>query len=654
MATVRKGIDWGAASPQISQREEITFVLGDKIHFRHFVRVLLSLLVPTYVLFRALFGPTESRPEAAVIVAAILSYVFLGNVAGKSKSTLSSAWDWFLAFFAVVIAAYIFWSGGVFGIRTEYFTTEIFGQTIAIDGVAGTAMLLMVLEANRRTLGWVLVIFIGVFIAYIPLRPYLPGILGGTSIPWESYVLQMFSENFGIYGDGTAIMMTAVFIFLMFGAVMLESRVGSFFTSLANGWVGHQYGGAAKVTVVASGMLGTVNSSGLAEVCTTGPITIPMMKASGFKPWDAAAIETVASTGGSWTPPIMAAAAYFMAQYLNIPYGKICLYAAPPAILFYVAVFVGVHCKAKKEGLRGLNKADLPSPIRVLKEGGYLLLPVVAMIALLIMDYSISRVGLVAIAGVLILSFFKKVTRLGPMNILSAFAETTHSTVIVSTTMILTGVLTAVVDVTGLGLQISMAMEHLAGGSLVVGLLISGAIAFVLGMPLPPLIVYIYGVVFMIPALVDLGANPVAAHLFFLYWGVLGTITPPVCTTSFAAAAIAGAPMMKTGWTATKMAYVAYLLPFLFVFNPALILQNVSWGDILPLLMAFVGVCILAAGIEGYFFGQRSTAEKAVILIIGACLILGLIWYAVGYAALGMLVLTVLALRWRQARRSNV
>jgi TRAP transporter 4TM/12TM fusion protein len=651
MATIRKGIEWDKGSPAPGEREEINYVQGKKTDFRTILRVLLSIMIPFYILFRSFWGSPDSHIEAALFVAMILCYVFL--IPKKQKSVWRSVTDWFLVLVSVAIGIYVVWSYGVFFPHTEYFAVEILGSDIAVDTVAGTILLLLVLEANRRALGWVLVILVGIFVVYIPARPFLPGFLYGTPISWDVYILQMFSKGSGIYGTGTEVLVGTIFLFMMFGAIMIESRVGSFFTSLANGLVGNQTGGPAKVAVLTSAMIGTVNSSGLASAATTGPITIPMMKASGFKPHDAAAIEAVAATGGSFTPPVMGSTAYLMCQFLEIPYGKLIFFAAPVAFLYYVAVYVSVDAKARRGNLLGLPKDLLPSAMQCLKEGWHLIVPVIVMVALLTMGFSISRVGFVAIAGMLIMSFVRKETRLSPMRMLSMFSVATRATTLICTTMILVGVLISVVDVTGLGLTLSMMVEKLAGGNLLVGLILSAIVAFILGIPLPPLMVYLYGVVFMIPALIDMGANPLAAHMFFFYYGTISPITPPVCVTAFATAAIADAPMMKTGWTATKMAYTALLLPFLFVFNPALLLQGVTWADVVPLLLAFVGICILSTGIEGYFLGPRSVVERILLIATGLGMIFILVWQWVGYAGLIVFVLwgASTVLRERKSRR---
>jgi TRAP transporter 4TM/12TM fusion protein len=655
MAVVRRGVEWEKAGPaSLTLREEVAYVLGKVGGLRSLLKVLLSIAIPIFILFRAFYGPTDAHLESGIFVGMVLCYVFLSSKSKGAMPVWRSIIDWTLFALSAAIAIYIVWSAGVYGNFTGFFTVEVFGINTPVDVFAGTIMLLLVLEANRRDMGWALLIFVGIFVAYIPLRPYLPGFLGGTPIQWDAYIAQMFAVGQGIYGQGTDVLISTVFLFLMFGAIMVESRVGAFFTSLANSLVGGQTGGAGKVTVVASGMLGAINASGLSEVVTTGPITIPMMKAAGFKPEDAAAIEVVASTGGSWTPPIMGAAAYLMAVYLKIPYAQLCLDVLPAAFLYFLAVFIGVHCKAKKEGLGGVPKAQLPATLRVLAEGWHLLIPVAIMVLLLILNYSVSRVGVAAVVGTLIFSFVKKETRMSPIRILSSLAEATRATTIVSTTMILVGVVIAVVDVTGIGLTLSMVVEKASGGSLIIGLLISAAVAFILGLPLPPLLVYLYGVIFMIPALIDLGANPLSAHLFFFWWGVIGTITPPVCVTAFAAAAIAGAPLMKTGWVTTKMAYVAYLLPFLMVFSPSLILQGVTWAHIPTLLVAVVGVVICTTGVEGYLFGTRSYRERLLIIASGAGMIFMPVWLPVGFVGIGLLALMVLIFRSQQRKKRGV
>ena len=645
--TRRKGIAWQTVSPPKGEREEITFFFSQKKDFRAFLITLLSLVLPAFILFRGYFGATDARLERGVVVSLVLCYVFLRHRLGGKPLQERLVWlswvDWFLVFLSAAIGSYVVWSTIIIGLYNAFFSIKIFGQEVPVDVIMGTLLLVLVLEANRRVMGWTLVIFVGVFLVYIPFRPYIPGPLGGAPLSWNQFVLQMFSEEGGIYGTGTSVLIDMVFLFLMFGAIMLESRAGDFFTSLANGFVGHQTGGSAKVSVAASAMFASVSGSAIGNVSTTGPITIPVMKAAGFKPSDAAAIEAVASTGGGITPPIMGAGAFLMAEFLGIPYGKIIVFAAMPAFAFYVAVFSSVHWKAKKEGLIGMSKVDIPSVKRVLLEGGYLVLPLITMVILLILGYSISRVGFVAVVSMVLLSFIKKETRMSPLRLVSAMSHTTRSTVIVSTALILIGVVISVVETSGVGLSISMMAYEFSGGSLLKGLLLAAVIAFVLGLPLPAMITYLYGVVFVIPMLIKLGANPLAAHMFFYYYGILGNLTPPVCITAFTAAAIAQAPMMKTGWKATKIGFMAYLLPFLFVFNPALLLQGGTLSDIPPLLLAFLGIIVCTTGLEGYFLKECKHLERVFLIAIGLCMILGLIWPLAAYTSIGILILYVVA-----------
>jgi TRAP transporter 4TM/12TM fusion protein len=417
--------------------------------------------------------------------------------------------------------------------------------------------------------------------------------------------------------------------------------VGAFFYAFAHSLVGDRTGGAAKATVIASSLVGMVSMSGIGNAATVGAITIPIMKKTGFSSVDAAAIEAVGSTGGVIMPPVMGAVAFLIAQYLGISYGKIVVFAAPPAIMYYTALFAAAHWKARRGGLKGIPRADLPSLKQVVKEGWHLSLPLIALIIMMIMGFSVARCGFVAVIGMILLSFVRKETRMKPVDVVGALGDTSRGAAVVASTLILVGVVTGVVNGSGLGVTISLLTEKLAGGSILIALGIAAVTALVLGLALSGMIVYLYGAVFVIPTLIDLGANPLSAHLFFLYYGTLGNITPPVCVTAFTAAAIAGAPMMKTGFVATKIAFVVFLIPFLFVLNPVIILQGFSWSSVPILALGFVGVLVCAAGAEGYFLKNLSILERALFLFSGLSLLAGAAWTAGLFIGSGVLLIMI-------------
>ncbi len=406
---------------------------------------------------------------------------------------------------------------------------------------------------------------------------------------------------------------------MFFGIVMMEAKAGNFLISLGHAAVGHYRGGTAKMAIVSSSLMGTMTGSPSANVAICGAFTIPMMKETGYPPTYAAAIETVASNGGAIMPPVMATMAFLMAAYVGVPYSKIMVYAAVPALLYYVSLFFSVDLKAKSLNLRGQPRESLPSVRTVLLEGGYLLIPLCLMIYLLLGGYSVTLVGFVSVVAMFFLTFARKETRFTARGVLSMLEAVMKSAIGVSIACISVGLVIGPIASSGLGMRLSNMVLELSGGSQVVLLMLAAVVTFILGLAMTPIIIYIIMLTFIIPAMIQAGIPPVAAHLFVIYWSITESLTPPVCIAAFTAAAIAGSPPMRTGWVATRLGLVTFLLPFAFTFNPSLLLGlQGTWSEFtFAFISALVGTLLIAIGTEQFFLRKAYAYETGLAFLGG-------------------------------------
>ncbi len=468
----------------------------------------------------------------------------------------------------------------------------------------GTLFCLFVFEACRRTIGSLLAALAAVFVAYAFVGPWLPGILQHGGFSFHRVVHQMYLSVEGIFGIAIGVSSTYVYLFILFGAFLNKSGTTKLFANLALAMAGHTPGGPAKVGVIASGLMGTIQGSSAANVAATGMFTIPLMKSIGLKRHFAAAVEAVASLGGMYLPPVMGSSAFIMAEYLNMPYGYVAAGAILPALLYYAAVYLQVHLRAKKEGLVGIPRNRLPALKLVVLQYGHLVLPIVILVAMMIMKFTVLFSAFFSIIAVVILSYLRRNTRMGLRKIIEALELGAINTLSTAIACAVVGYIVGGVGLTGLGLLFTQAIVNLAQGMILPTLLLAACASLFLSMGLPTTSVYIISATLVAPALIEVGVTPLAAHLFCYYWGGVSGITPPVALTAYVGAGIAGANVMKTGFTAMRLGIAAYLVPFYYVFWPALI----HWDQypIFDVAMAVVGgvaavICMAIIG-ERYLF----------------------------------------------------
>ena len=489
-----------------------------------------------------------------------------------------------------------------------------------MDNVEGTVTVLLVLEATRRTLGIALPILALLFIAYALGGPWLPGPLRHKGLTYEILIDQTFFTTEGLFGIPLGVAASYVILFIIFGAFLEQSGAGQFFMNFANSIAGGQRGGPGKVSVVSSSMFGTISGSAVANVMVDGWLTIPMMKRTGFKPEAAAAIEAVASTGGQIMPPVMGAASFVMAEFLGVPYSHIMLAAAIPAIFYYGTLFAAIHFNAGRNGLKGIPKSELPKMGVIMRRQGHLLVPVLVIFWLLLLGYTATYAAIISTASVVVVSWFRAESRITLRRALQAFRDGAQQTVPVAMATATAGIMIGVILQTGLAIRFTSFLVDFAGGSLFLALVITMLAAIILGTALPTTPAYIMLAALLIPALIKLGVPPLAAHMFAFYFGCLSAVTPPECLAVYAAASISRCSVWAAGWHAMRFAAAGFIVPFFFVYYPALLFQG-SWGEITQAVVSGgVGVVFLAAGLEGYLFRRATWLERA--LFVAAALLL--------------------------------
>jgi TRAP transporter 4TM/12TM fusion protein len=489
------------------------------------------------------------------------------------------------------------------------------------DMLVGELAILLTLEATRRTIGAALPIVAIAFLAYGLTGPWLPGWLYHRGLSLEIAIDQTFFTTEGLFGVPLSVAGTYVILFIIFGAFLEKSGAGQFFMNFANAIAGGARGGPGKVAVVSSSLFGTISGSAVANVMVDGWLTIPMMKKTGFKPEAAAAIEAVASTGGQIMPPIMGAAAFVMAEFQGVSYTQVMIAAAIPALFYYGALFAAIHFNAVRTGLKGIPREELPVLAYIIVRQGHLFLPVVILLGLLVLGFTPTYGAIMATAGVIVISWLRRGTGLGWTDCIAALREGAANTVPVAMACATAGIVIGIVLQTGLALRFTAFLVEFAGGSLVPALLITMVAGILLGMGMPTTPAYIMQAALLVPAITKLGVAPMAAHMFAFYFSCLSAVTPPVALAVYAAAAIGGANLWRSGIQAVKFAAAGFIVPFFFVYNPSLLFSG-PWEEILrAVLTGSIGVVALAGALEGHFLRTARWIERALLLVAALLLI---------------------------------
>jgi TRAP transporter 4TM/12TM fusion protein len=521
--------------------------------------------------------------------------------------------------------------------KYEEFTNRIIyiDELTFWDRFWGVVAVLIVFEATRRVLGWALPLTALGFIAYAAFISH---------VKFPILMEQLYLSTEGIFGSTLGVSASYVMLFVLFGAFMEKSGTGQLFMDFALSIAGGTAGGPGKVSVISSSLFGTVSGSAVANVMVDGPLTIPLMKRSGFRPPFAAAVEATASTGGQIMPPVMGAAAFVMAEFLAVPYAQVALWALIPAILYYVAVFAAVHFEAKRHGLHGVPKSELPRLGRVMVERGHLFVPIGVILTGLMLGYSAPLTALAGALACLPMALLRRITRagIGWKSVLDALEEGAKNTLSVAMACACAGIVIGVVTATGLGIVFTQFVVGLAQNALVLALVLTALAGIVLGMGMPTTPAYIMMVALLVPALIKLGAPVPAAHMFAFYFAILSAITPPVALAVYAAASLAKSDLWASGWAAVRVGAAGFIVPFMFVYEPALIMIN-GWAQfhvsLLACVSAVLGCVCLAAGLHGYLLAPARLWERAVLVCAALLLIAPeLISSLVGLGLLGLVM----------------
>lgn len=493
-----------------------------------------------------------------------------------------------------------------------------------LDKVAFLVMTLVILEIARRTTGLALTVTAAIALIYLMfLGPYMPGIFRhrGYSLSRVAPFLLFSSE--GVYGSALGTSASFIMLFVLFGDMLEAAGAGKFFIDIAYGIAGRFRGGPAKTAVVSSALMGCVSGSSIANVVTTGTFTIPLMVSSGYKKNSACAIEAVASTGGMIMPPMMGAAAFILAEYVGVSYGEVCWAAILPAVLYYLGLFLCVDKEAAANGLVGQKKEDLPKPLAILKQKGYLLLPLVILIYCLVRSFSPQKTVFWTILILIAISYLRKESRITPRKACEAMKSAVKGMAPVAAACAAAGLIVGAINLTGVGVNFTSSITRLSGGSPFVALLMTAIAALILGMGLPPVAVYIVVSTVVAPALTQMGFSLFASHLFVFYFGIIGTITPPVALTAYAAAGlIEGASAFKVGVRAFLYGIVAFIVPFVFMYDEAFLLSGTPGHVILAVVTAILALDFISAMLIGYFTTRINWFGRIVCLLVGILLFL--------------------------------
>ncbi len=485
----------------------------------------------------------------------------------------------------------------------------------------------LVVEGLRRTSGWSLVSVLGFFLFYGVIGHLVPGKFQGTPVPFVDLVAYLGVVDIALLSLPMKIVSFVVVLFIFMGRLLLVSGASEWFTELAAALMGRSRGGAAKIAVVASGLFGSISGSAVSNVASTGVITIPLMRNAGYSRAAAGAIEAVASTGGQIMPPIMGAAAFLMAEILEVSYGEVILAALIPALLYYIAVFIQADLEAARNDIQPVPEDKIPPLGRVLKEGWFFCIPFIALIvALFWLNMTPNGAAFYAAISIPIVSilFGYKGKRMRVRDIWDAIAESGKSSVDIIMIGAMAGLIIGVLEITGLGFALTLVLTEIGENSLILLLALTAVVSVVLGMGMPTSAIYFLLAIMVAPPLVELGLVPMAAHLFVLYYGLMSMITPPVAIAAFTGAKLAGAGAMETAVTACKLGWIAYIIPFVFVFSPELIMNGEPLIILILFIAAVAGVWIGSAGMMGYFLDRLNVLQRIVFMACGLALLLPL------------------------------
>ena len=525
-----------------------------------------------------------------------LALVYLTQPVRRGASRNAIPWyDWLLAALSIGLGLYI-------AVRFPKLSEDMTSRPL--DGlIAAFITIPLVIEALRRSVGWALTIVVLVFLAYAPLGQYVPGALQGLPVDLQQLAFYLVWDPGSMLGLPVMVAATIVIAFVFFGNLLFASGGSNFFTDIALTLMGRYRGGSAKIAVTASCLFGMISGSAVSNVASVGVLTIPLMRRGGYPPYVAAAIEAVASTGGQLMPPVMGAAAFLMAEFLQIPYRNVAIAAALPSLLYYYALFIQADLLAARTGLQAIDMEGVPPLGQVLKQGWHFILPFALLVyGLFWLNWSPELAALAASAVLVVtgstLGYGGKKLKFGDLF------RALSSTGLVSLDLLMitaaAGFIIGVLNITGLSFALTLMLVEIGKNSLWLLLALAALVSIILGMGMPTVGVYVLLAALVAPSMVKIGVSPMAAHMFVLYFGMMSMITPPVALAAFAAASLAQTDPMKTGWMAVRFGWIAYIIPFLFVRAPSLLLEGSLTSVVISFITALIGVWLICAAFAGY------------------------------------------------------
>jgi len=595
---------------------------------------VVAITLSLFQLYTAGIAPLAAIYQRSVHLVLILVLVFALyppiKTAAKDKIDIYLIIDGLLILLALTMGAYIW---------IEFNDiVERQGDWITTDVVMGSIALCLVMEATRRVIGLFMSVIAIIFLLFTYFGPWMPDLLAHKGYSIERIVTTLYLTTEGIWGLPTGVAATFVFVFILFGSFLERTGGGDFFIDLAYALTGRMTGGPAKTAILASGFMGSVSGSAVANVVTTGSFTIPMMKKVGYKPHVAGAIEAAASTGGQIMPPIMGAGAFLMAEFTNTSYLYIVKIAIIPALLYYLSVLFFVHFEAKKEGFKPMLKADLPNVKKTLKNGLHFFIPVFILIYVLFNNYSPMMAGFVAVISTIIAAMLRRATRLSLKDIMGGLEAGARNAVMVSVACGCAGIIVGCVSLTGLGLRFSSLVVSLSGGSPFLAIVLIGMASLVLGTGLPVTASYIVLVILAGPALMDLGLPIIVAHMIVFWYSQDANVTPPVSLAAFAGAGIAGASPMKTGFASWKIAKGLYIIPIVMAYRP-LLGNGTTMEVIMTTFFTTIGLIAFTSAMERFLFKRLNIIET----LLMAAAALALFWPNYALSGGGAILLAIIA-----------
>ena len=592
---------------------------SNTVHYAGLPKKIIAAIAITFSVFQlytATFGILDAQLQRAVHLGfgLALAYLLYPFRRAWTRDSFFHPIDVLFAVLGAAAPAYIV-------IQYRELVTRA-GAIAPTDVAVGGIGILLVIEATRRVVGLPMVTVVLFFLAYAFLGPYMPGVLAHRGLSVEQLISHLYFTTEGIFGIPLGVSSTFIFLFILFGAYLESTGLGKFFIDLANAVAGWASGGPAKVAVLSSGLMGTVSGSSVANVVGTGSLTIPMMKKLGYHPNFAGAVEAAASTGGQLMPPVMGAAAFLMAEFVGVSYIEVVKAAAIPALLYFTGVWLGVHFEAKRKNLKGIPRNELPNPLTLIKERGHLAIPLVVIVYLLVSGYTPMRAALVAIVLSIACAMLRKSTRMKPIEIVYGLERGAKAVLGVLIACAAAGIIIGVVTKTGVGLRLASGLIEMAGGMLLPAMFFTMITAIVLGMGVPTTANYVITSTIAAPALVQMGVPILAAHMFVFYFGIIADVTPPVALAAYAGAGISGGNALKTGVHASKLAIAAFIIPYIFVLSPVILMVDATpLTLIVATLSALLGMIAVSSALCGFLADHCRLYERVLLIVAGLLMI---------------------------------